>query len=233
MGVVDMVWVTAFVGGMAAFLSPCFFPLLPIYVSYLVGTEQAGRCRTLLHSIAFVFGFGAVFALYGVGIGLLGNVFRPNIDTIRVVSGVMLIAFGTVMLEMYRFIPGLGTALRAREFSMPSWMRVKPNMVTSIALGVMFACAWTPCVGPILGSILTLAYSFESTGQSTLLLALYAAGLGVPFVLVAVFLDLVRTQFEAIRRWTRIIQIFSAVALIAIGLTLVTDTFRLFFLFGQ
>src|SRR3989344_2471303 len=222
----------AFAGGVAAFLSPCFFPLLPIYLSYLAGVEHQKRWRTFAHALLFVLGFSVLFSLYGVSIGLLGNFLEPHLEAIRILSASFLVVFGLMLVEAWRFIPKLSGLFRERSFAIPEPWRVRPNAWTSLAMGVVFAFAWTPCVGPILGSIMALALNFGSAQESTLLFAFYSAGLAVPFLAVAVAADVLRSRLYGwLARITPYIQIVSGLALIVIGALLLTNTLQYLFTF--
>ena len=175
----DFLLVAAFVAGLLSFFSPCILPLLPVFIGYVGGT----RGSVLLNGIFFVLGFGLVFTLFGAGAGVLGKFLAPQLANIRIISAVVLVIFGLTLLEVISFTPPWGNV----------WIKppsgIKNRLVMSLIVSVIFALAWTPCVGLILGSILTLAVTFDDWQRSTLLLALYSLGLGVPFLIAALFFD--------------------------------------------
>lgn len=175
-------WV-AFVGGLVSLVSPCTLPMVPVYFATLFGAEAfktgaAGRRLTIfLHSLSFIIGFSIIFILLGTGAGFLGFSVSSNILLVRRISGSLMILFGLFMLASMRF----------------SWLnwekRLSPSGSTatgylrSVLIGVLFAFAWTPCAGPVLGSILTLAFNSGSGGQGSGLLAFYSLGVALPFLI--------------------------------------------------
>jgi len=177
--------VFAFVAGTASFLSPCVLPVLPAFIAHLGGTslegEQVSRRRVFLSTLAFVLGFSIVFAGLGV---LLQGVFRSASAEILTwlsrVAGVVIVAFGLHLAGLVRF-QGL-----QRERGLTQYVdRFEPGYATSLLFGGAFAVAWTPCVGPLLGSVLGLAASEPASAFP--LLITYAVGLGAPFLLVGLF----------------------------------------------
>lgn len=176
---------TAFVAGVLSITSPCVLPLLPLYLAHLVGVSggtELTRQRLLPHACAFVVGFGVIFVLLGVSLGALGGFFLAYRLWLIRFSGLFMLLMGLHLIGVVRL----------------PWMdrsRVAPIMVnnagtvwSSFLIGIGFAAGWTPCVGPVLGAILTLAVGAADPVRSGILLAAYAAGLAVPFLIVCLML---------------------------------------------
>lgn len=211
----------AFLAGLASFLSPCVFALVPAYVGYLsgrsvaAGTEgKANSANTLLHGVAFVLGFSVVFVLLGALAAALGSVLGDITDWLVRIGGVVIIIFGLHMTHIIR-IPFLDFDLRPQ--STPDRRR---GYLSSALMGVFFSAGWSPCVGPVLGAILTLAFTGTSIGQAALLLGAYSAGLGIPFLLAAMQIGWVTSILRKYGKVMRYAEIIMGVLLIAIGVLL-------------
>jgi cytochrome c-type biogenesis protein len=223
----------AFFAGLASFLSPCVFPLVPAYIGYLsgrsvaAGSEQKnGTLLTLSHGFAFVIGFSVVFVLFGalagaVG-GLLDQVTEILVKVILVkVGGIIVIIFGLHMTKIVQ-IPFLNYDLRPQ--SRPDRQR---GYLSSALMGVFFSAGWAPCVGPVLGAILTLSFNQGLTGQGALLLSAYSAGLALPFLIAATQIGWVTTiirRYGKVMHWAEIIM---GLVLIVIGVLLLLGRFEL------
>jgi cytochrome c-type biogenesis protein len=176
----------AMLGGLVSFLSPCVLPLVPPYLSFLAGTtfdrlsagdDRAVRQRALLAALLFVAGFPTVFVLLGATASALGQVIRQHLDILGTVAGVSIIVMGLHFLGVFR----IGLFYREARFSV-----AKPvGLWGAYVIGLAFAFGWTPCIGPVLAAILTVAGSEQSVAHGALLLAAYSAGLGTPFLLAA------------------------------------------------
>jgi len=181
----------AFIAGLASFFSPCVFALVPAYVGYLGGRSAAvsdtGNSRWIAfsHGLAFVLGFSTVFILLGVATSALGGVLYDLRTWLARIGGIVVIIFGIHMTGLVR-IPFLEYDLRPQ--SMPDRNR---GYLASALMGVFFSAGWSPCVGPILGAILTLSLSGGSITQGVILLTAYSAGLAIPFLIASVQIDLV------------------------------------------
>ncbi len=182
-------YLSAALAGALSFLSPCVLPLVPPYLCYMAGVsvEQfragdslAGRQALLTAAIAFVLGFSTVFVTLGAGASTAGAFLRAWQREIAIVAGVVIILMGLNFLGVIR-IPLLSREARFQASGRPA------SLGASYVMGLAFAFGWTPCIGPVLGPILTLAGARESVGEGALLLAAYSAGLGIPFVLAALF----------------------------------------------
>jgi cytochrome c-type biogenesis protein len=216
----------AFAAGVFSFLSPCVLPLIPSYISFISGvsledlrhdkTLKQVRARVVLNSIAFIAGFSLVFISLGVSASFLGGLFFGYRNTIRVVGGLFILLVGLYLIGLFK-IPALERYLQFK-------LRDKPaGYLGSVLVGITFAVAWTPCVGPILGAILALAGTSGEIGRGTLLLSTYAAGLGLPFFLSAVAINSFMRFSQSFRRYIRGFHIAGGILLVIVGLLLITD----------
>jgi cytochrome c-type biogenesis protein len=214
----------AFVAGLLSFLSPCVLPLIPSYVGFLTGLSaeeiQVRRGTALLHALWFVGGFTLIFVALGATASALGALFLLSQVWIARVGGVLVILFGLYLLGILR--PAF--LLRERRVHLA---RKPLGYAGSAVAGMAFGAAWTPCIGPILGAILTLAATRGSVGQGTTLLGVYALGLAVPFLLTALALDRFLVWFQRFRPYLVWVERVSGVVLIILGLLLVSDKFTL------
>ena len=217
----------AFSAGLLSFLSPCVLPLVPSYATFITGMSldelQAAetvraRRTVLLHGVLFVLGFTAVFLALGASASFLGALMNYASRWVERVGGVLLVLFGLYLLGALR-LPGAG-----REWRMH--LAEKPvGYLGTVLVGVTFGAGWTPCIGPVLGGILTLAATRDSMAQGMGLLAVYSAGLAVPFLLSTLLIERFLTGFRRIRRWLPWINRLSGALLIALGLLMLTGSF--------
>ena len=212
----------AFTAGLLSFLSPCVLPLVPSYVTFLTGLtiENVSRARrvALVHSLCFISGFTAIFVALGAGATAVGVLLGAYRGLIGRVGGVMLIVFGFVLLEVIP-IPALSRERRI-------YFAEKPvGLLGSVFVGVAFGAGWTPCIGPILGGILSLASVSASMTRGLGLLFAYSMGLAVPFVLAALAIDRFIAVFARMRRGMAWVSRISGALLIGVGLLLVTGYF--------
>lgn len=214
----------AFAAGLLSFLSPCVLPLIPSYVGFLTGLSadelQTRRGTALLHALWFVGGFGVIFVLLGASASALGVLFLRSQVWIARVGGVLVLLFGLYLLGVLR------PAFLMRERRVHLARKPLGYLGSSLA-GVAFGAAWTPCIGPILGAILTLAATRTSVGQGTALLGVYTLGLALPFLLTALALDRFLVWFHQFRPYLVWVERVSGGLLILLGILLVTDRFTL------
>lgn len=220
----------AFLAGIVSFASPCCLPLVPGYVSYMVVTSPDGsaapRRTAFLHSLAFVAGFTIVFIAIWASVGLIGYLFRDYVGLLRQLGGAVLIFMG---LHVSGLI-SVSALYREKRLPMgssgePSERKRAPSYGRSAMLGVIFSAGWTPCIGPILGGIIGLASVSASVAQGSLLLLVYALGLGVPFVLVALGATAVSERLGWFRRHSTAVNLATGAMLVAIGFLMITNTF--------
>ena len=213
----------AFGAGLLSFLSPCVLPLVPVYLATLSGpgiaVTGAGRRHIplFLHSLSFVVGFTVVFAVMGVVVGLAGFALSSHLIIIRQVAGGLLIFFGLFMLASLK-IPWLNYEKR---LSLSRGTTI--SYLRSFLVGAIFSLAWTPCVGPILGGILTLAWSSETVWRGAYLLAVYSLGLGIPFLVIGAAFDSVTPLLKRIQRYSTVIYVFGGVLLVTVGILILTN----------
>lgn len=212
----------AFGAGVLSFLSPCVLPLVPVYLASVCGPEilepEADRRRLpiFFHSLSFVVGFSLVFTILGASVGLLGFTLSANIALSRTIAGSLLIAFGLFLLASLK-VPWLNYERR-----LASSAGTTAGYLRSLIIGAIFSLAWTPCVGPILGGILTLAWGSETAWQGAYLLATYSLGLGLPFLIIGVAFDSIRPLLRRIQRYSTWSYIISGLLLIAVGILILT-----------
>ncbi len=216
--------------GIVSFVSPCILPIIPSYVSYITGisydelvdreSRRKNMNTTLLHSLAFVTGFSVIFVLLGATASLAGSVLSQHLNVIRIIGGVFIIFMGIFVMDVVN-IPFLQQEARLHLKTRPA------GYAGTVVVGLIFGAGWTPCIGPFLGSVLTLAMTTETLGRGMTLLAVYSLGLGVPFVLSAIAISAFLSSFNKLRKHFRVIKITSGLILIAMGLLLVTDSMTL------
>ena len=225
----------AFLAGLASFLSPCVFSLVPAYISYLSGRAAGGenstrdRLITFSHGLAFVLGFSVVFVAIGVTASAFGSLLYGMRTWVARIGGIVVIIFGLHMTGVFR-IPFLEYDLRIYYDGYSKYTR---GYITSFLMGVFFSAGWSPCVGPVLGSILTLAIGGGSVILGVKLLSAYSAGLAIPFLIAALSIGWI---FGILRRHGKVIryvEVAMGVVLIMVGLMLLFNVFQLISTYGQ
>ena len=214
----------AFMAGVLSFLSPCVLPLVPSYLSFVTGMsledmqEGFDRRRVLTHAVLFVSGFTLIFVLLGAGATLVGSFLLYNSDWIARVGGVIIILFGLHLMGVFQLLP----LLKEKRMHLAN----KPaGYVGTVAVGVAFGAGWTPCIGPVLGAIMTMAASQEHLATGMLLLFVYSMGLAIPFLLAALALERFLRAFTRARRFLPLIQKAAGLLLVLLGILLVTGSF--------
>ena len=212
--------------GVLSFLSPCVLPLVPSYLSFVTGMSledlQGGveRREVLLHAALFVAGFSAIFMVLGATASFLGQFFLAYEAWVARIGGVLIILLGLHLLGVFR----LTALLREKRVHLAD----KPaGKLGTLAVGAAFGAGWTPCIGPVLGAILTLAGTSETIWSGVGLLFVYSLGLAVPFLLAALALDWFLRAFQRFRRFIPVMEKASGVLLLGLGLLLVTGTFTI------
>jgi cytochrome c-type biogenesis protein len=217
----------AFVAGLASFLSPCVFSLVPAYLGYLGGRSaasaqsgEADRWATFSHGLAFVAGFSLVFILLGAASSALGSLLYDMSTWLARIGGVVVIVFGIHMMGIYR-IPFLEYDLRPQTVPDRKW-----GYLSSALMGVFFSAGWAPCVGPILGAILTLSLSGGSVNQGVQLLSAYSAGMAIPFLIAATQVSLVTNVIRRHGKLMHYVEIIMGLVLILVGILLFSGQFE-------
>jgi cytochrome c-type biogenesis protein len=212
--------------GLISFVSPCILPLIPSYVSYITGisydelvsreSRRKNMSITLFHSLVFVLGFSLVFVLLGATASLAGSVLTQHLDVIRVVGGVLIIIMGVFVMDVVR-IPFLQREAKLRLKTRPA------GYIGTFVVGMIFGAGWTPCTGPFLGSVLTLAMTGETLGSGMALLSLYSLGLGIPFILSAIAISAFLSSFNKLKKHFKAIKVTSGIILVIMGVLLLMD----------
>ena len=217
----------ALVAGVLSFLSPCVLPIVPPYLAYMGGVRmhemtEGGRSRAaILPALFFVMGLSTVFLLLGFTASALGTFFLRNQEMFTRISGAIVILFGLHFLGVFR-IPILDREARLHAGDRGG------SALGAYVLGLAFAFGWTPCIGPQLGAILSLAASESSVTRGTVLLGVYAAGLGIPFLLAAVFIQRSIGLMNRLKKHMKVIERAMGLLLILVGLALVSGAFSAF-----
>ena len=212
-------FLTALAAGLLSFLSPCVLPLVPVYVANIGGAsvlapDLVDRRHIFLHTVSFVIGFSLVFTALGASLGLLGAVVPQGV--LEKVAGALLIAFGIFLIAAAK-VPWLNYERRL-DFGKAKGT----GYVRSLLIGIIFSLGWIPCVGPILGGILTLAASSQTVWQGVYLLLAYCLGLGLPFIAVGLALGAASRYIRWLSRHAFITSIVAAILLIGVGILMLT-----------
>lgn len=212
----------AFAAGMVSFLSPCVLPLVPGYVSFIAGQSleemvdtpsASARLNALILSGCFVLGFSAVFIALGASATALGQLAQSYRSEADIVAGTIIAIFGLMMTGLLR-LPFLTREFRFRDLGQEG------SALGAFTLGAAFAFGWTPCIGPILGAVLTFSAGVETVGGGVMLLSIYSLGLAVPFLLVAVFTSGFVRRLRTLGRVGRGVQIVSGCLLVLVGIAM-------------
>jgi cytochrome c-type biogenesis protein len=210
----------AFLAGLLTFFSPCFFPLVPVYLVYITGLSfeevKKARAATIAHSLLFILGFTIVFMVWGLTINAVGDYFCDCDDLIRVIGGGLVIFLGLYLMGVIK-LPFLDIERKITISNKP------PGYLGTIFVGIVFALAWSPCVGPILAGILVLAGSAQTVTQGVLLLLAYSLGLGIPLFLFALAVNYSLTLMKKIEKYLKTIHFVSGIFLVLVGILLATN----------
>ncbi|MCP4720995.1 MAG: cytochrome c biogenesis protein CcdA [Desulfobacteraceae bacterium] len=219
---------TAFIAGLLSFLSPCVLPLIPAYFSFITGLSvdeltadnKKIRQKVILSTLAYVAGFSFVFILFGASASFLGGLASQYSWVIRYLGGGIVLVFGLHLLGVVN--------IKGFQFEKRFHVKEKPvHLLGTFVIGMAFGAGWTPCIGPMLGSILIVAGNQETILNGVWLLAVYSAGLALPFILISIFIN---SMLGFMKRATKLIGMINKVAgilLITIGLLLIFDKFKL------
>lgn len=214
--------ILAFAAGVISFLSPCVLPLVPAYISYFTGisveksNSRGVKLKILNKSIGFVLGFSIIFIIMGASITSLGQLFVKNQNIFRKVSGTLIFIFGMHTAGIFKIKP------LSHEKKFISFRNSK-GIFGPVFMGIAFATGWTPCVGPILSSILLYASSMETIGRGILLLTVYSLGLAVPFILTALAVGSLSDKISRLPKYLKIISVISGVLMMIMGILIFTN----------
>jgi len=219
-------YVGAFIAGLLSFLSPCVLPLIPSYITYITGISFADlqaehpshivRRKAMLHALAFIAAFTVIFVLLGASATFVGSFLQDHIGVVRKVGGVLIVLFGIHVtgLVPLHFLMG---EKRVQLHHKPA------GYFGSFLVGIAFAAGWTPCIGPILASILMVAATEESVMQGIVLLLLYSLGLGIPFFLSALAMHQFLIVFNRFKKFIRVFEICTGLFLVVVGILIYTN----------
>jgi cytochrome c-type biogenesis protein len=220
-------FVAAFSAGLLSFVSPCVLPLVPSYISYITGlsieqlTDVSERMKfkraIVLNSLLFIAGFSSVFIAFGASASLLGQMLVTYQDSIRRIGGILIIVFGLYLLGILN--------LNFLKMEHRYQFRNRPaGYLGSFLIGIAFAAGWTPCVGPVLGSILLYASTTDSLVDGVVLLTFYSVGLGLPLFLTALGVDRFLVYFKEVRTYLWAVSTVSGVVLVTVGVMIYANS---------
>lgn len=226
----NITFISAFLAGLLSFLSPCVLPLIPSYITYITGLsfadlqaehpDHAIRRRSVMHALCFVIGFTTVFVLLGASATYIGGFLQQHMNTIRKAGGVLIVLFG---IHVTGVVP-IHLLLGEKRVH----LQHKPaGFFGSYLVGIAFAAGWTPCIGPILASILMVAATEETVLKGIVLLLLYSLGLGIPFLLSALAMHRFIVLFNRFKKYIRMFEIVTGVFLIVVGIMIYANYFRI------
>jgi len=222
----DITTFIAFIAGVVSFFSPCILPLLPVYISYITGISvdklaegnTVDKNKILPEIILFVLGFSVVFILLGASASSLGKALLSHQKILKTIGGIIIILFGLQVTGLIKF--------KFLEYEKRIQLKAKPlTIFGSLLMGMAFAAGWTPCIGPILGSIITVAAARETVWQGITLLSFYSLGLAVPFLLIGLALNWCLKMFAKAKKYLMVIYPASGVLLIVFGILMLLGKF--------
>lgn len=226
--------IPAFISGILTFLAPCTLPLVPGYLAFISGVSIAdlrdagrarqARMRVILNGVFYVVGFSAVFVFFGTLFGFGGLALAHYRAPLLRMGGLFIIFFGFHLTGIFSRVRFLDTLFSGRKMPLAK-VFIPGNPASSFLFGAVFALGWTPCVGPILGTIFILASVSASAASGAILLAIFSLGLAIPFLLIAIFLGSANTLLTKVARHLRLVSIIGGIFLIFLGALLVTDQF--------
>jgi cytochrome c-type biogenesis protein len=212
--------------GILTFISPCILPLIPVYITLVTGlsVEELDNKKNLLSvflsSLCFVLGFTTVFVFLGLSVTIIGQFFLNNLNILRTVGGIIIIAFGLHLIGVFKI------TLLYKQFGWLNKIKRTSNYFTIYLIGCAFAFSWTPCVDPILASILIMAATQGTIAKGTFLLLVYSLGLAIPFILTALFINRFFIIFNTLKKYYIIIEILSGTLLIVMGILIISGGFN-------
>ena len=211
-----------FLEGLVAFISPCHLPMLPVYLSYFAGGSTVRDTKkTLLCSLGFVLGFTLVFIALGALTGLLGGLLNRYETIVNIVAGAVVVLFGLNYIGVFNIHFGHGShTVKAGKVS---------GFFSAVLFGIVFSISWTPCVGMFLGSALMLASQQGTLLKGIVMLLFFSAGLGIPFIISAVLIDMLKSTIDWIKKHYKAINLVSGLFLVAMGILMMTGVLHRFF----
>lgn len=206
-----MEYVFTFLEGIASFISPCLLPMLPIYISYFMGEEEENNKKAITNSIGFVLGFTIVFLLLSIFASTFGMLISKYVEYIKIVFGIIIILLGLNYMELLQFKflnKNKGVKFNTKNL----------NFFKAMLFGILFSISWTPCIGSFLSSALLIVAKGQNLIKGIILMLLYSAGLGIPFVISVFLMERLKNIFSVIKNNYKIIKKVSGIILIVMGL---------------
>lgn len=228
---VNITFLGAFIAGLLSFLSPCVLPLIPSFITYITGLSFADiqdehpshkvRQQTIIHTLLFIAGFTAVFVLLGASATYMGSFMQTHMTLIRKIGGLLIIVFG---IHISGVIP-INLLLGEKRFTIH---RKPAGYLGSFIVGLAFAAGWTPCIGPILASILMVAATEESVFHGIALLLTYSMGLAIPFFLSSLAMHQFLILFNRFKKYIRLFELVTGLFLVIVGILIFTNSMSIF-----
>lgn len=215
-----MTYFIAFLEGIITFISPCILPMLPLYISYFANGENNKR-KTVCNALGFILGFTIVFVLLGAFAGILGGFLRQYETIVNIITGGIVVILGLNFTGLIRI--GFLNGTKKLQMTIQNI-----HFATSVLFGMIFAIGYTPCVGAFLGSALMMASQQGTMVKGVLMLVIYSAGLGIPFLISALLIDRLKATFQVIKSHYRVINLVSGIFLIVLGILMMTGMFGYF-----
>lgn len=222
----------ALLAGLLSFFTPCVLPLIPAYFTFITGfsldeltrePDRKTRIKVFFSTIVYVLGFSTVFIALGASASYLGGILSRFADLIRMIGGIIILLLGIHLTGLFRF--------RWLDFEKRVHVQKKPiHFLGTFVVGMAFGAGWSPCIGPLLGSILIIAGSKETVTEGVVLLGVYSAGLGIPFLVLSVFIGFILAFIKKANKALKYFNIAAGAILVVIGLLLITN--KLFFFLG-
>ncbi len=228
MGAENVSVFVAFTAGLISFLSPCILPMIPSYLAFITGISleelsqdqnlKKVRKSVITNSLFFILGFSILFIIMGASATFLGKFLSKNIRWLEIIGGSLVVILGLHFAGLFK--------IKFLERERKIHLDKKPlGLMGTVLVGMAFGAGWTPCVGPILGSILTMAAATQDVAKGIILLISYSIGLGIPFLLTGLLIHKFFEYFKTIRKYFRVISLVGGILLVIIGLLLITGFF--------
>ena len=208
-----------FLEGLLAFVSPCMLPMLPVYLMYLAAETEHGKKASIVNTIGFVCGFTIIFMALGATATAIGALMQEHIILLQRVSGAVILIFGLHFLGIFK----IGFLDVEKKIDLN--LQKRGGFIGALIFGAVFSLGWSPCLGPFLGSALMLASSGQTVLKGVFYLFVFSMGLGLPYILAAVFFTNIKGLFQWLKKHGRQIKIVSGLVLVFAGLAMVFDLF--------
>ncbi|MCL2506062.1 MAG: cytochrome c biogenesis protein CcdA [Endomicrobia bacterium] len=222
MNEINITFLAAFIAGLVSFISPCILPIIPAFISFIAGdsTQSQSLKKTFFKTLMFTLGFSLIFIVLGMSSGWLGGLVGANKSLLRYIGGTLVIIFG------FHIAGFIKIGFLYRQFSAFDKMSSAASATGAFLIGAAFGLGWTPCIGPVLASILIFASTHGNALSGFWLLFFYSLGLAVPFLLTSLFINKFLKLFDVIKKYYRIVEIVSGIILITAGILIIFNGFN-------